>query len=124
MAHDMIETGSAQVWIDDGILYIRSTGVRSTPESVSRTLEVIKGLTDGVPHPVFFDARSWPGGDSPAWVAIVEGLDAHFSAVAMLVDEDRRPDVGRYPESIDRLVLPFRLFGNREAALAFLGHGG
>lgn len=120
VASDIIETGGSEVWLEDDIVHVRSTGTRSTSESVSRTFDAIQLLAGRTPRPVFFDARSWPGGETPAWITAIERLPKFFTAVAILFDEESRPEVGHYPETIDRLVIPFRMFTDRNDAFGFL----
>lgn len=120
MASDIIETGGSEVWLEDYIVHVRSTGTRSTSESVSHTFDAIQRLAGGTPRPVFFDARSWPGGETLAWITAIERLPEFFTAIAILVDEESRPALGHYPETIDRLVIPLRIFTDRTDALDFL----
>jgi len=40
--------------------------------------------------------------------------------VAMLIDPESPPTLGSYPETIDRLLIPFRVFTEEAEAVAFL----
>lgn len=69
---------------------------------------------------MLFDARQWPGGDPEAWVAFISNSEKLFSSGAMLFDTSAPPVVGRFPEFIDRFVIPFRTFTDETEAMAFL----
>jgi hypothetical protein len=43
-----------------------------------------------------------------------------FTAVAMMIDIAATADVGPFPKLIDRLVVPYRIFEDEDAALDFL----
>ena len=110
------------VWVADGIIHLRSNGTPSTSDSVIETLGVVRELTGGVARPVLFDARSWPAGDAGSWKTIIEAWESVFTAAAMLVDAEESPSVGKYLETIDRLLAPFEVFTDETAALTFLNN--
>ncbi len=120
MTVNRFETASATVLLDGGILVIRSTGVHSTPDSVNETLAVARALLKGVRRPLLFDARKWPGGEPEAWVTFISAAEQMFSSGAMLFDTSMPAVVGRFPEFIDRFVIPFRTFTDESEAMAFL----
>lgn len=120
MSVESFETASAIVSLDGEILIIRSTGVHSTPETVNETLAVVKSILGGVRRPLLFDARKWPGGDPEAWVTFISAAEQMFSAGAMLFDTSPPAVVGRFPEFIDRFVIPFRTFTDESEAMEFL----
>jgi hypothetical protein len=120
MAANSLETAAATIRFEDGILVIRSKGVHSTPDSVSETLAAVRTLLQGARCPMLFDARLWPGGEPEAWVTFISSAEEMFSAGAMLFDESAPPVVGRFPEFIDRFVIPFRTFTDETEAMAFL----
>ncbi len=120
MTVNSFETATAIIMLDGEILIIRSTGVHSTPESVNETLVAVKVLLGGIRRPLLFDARKWPGGDPEAWVTFISSAEQMFSAGAMLFDTLAPPVVGRFPEFIDRFVIPFRTFTDESEAIDFL----
>ena len=117
---DAIETITATVWFEDGIIINRAEGVASTPESVAEAFGVYHDLTEGTPHPLLFDARKWPGGDPDAWAAAITKFESTVNAIAMLVGPDSPAYTGTFPPIIDRLLIPFRIFTDEAEALAFL----
>jgi hypothetical protein len=120
MTANSFETATASVSLDGEILVIRSTGVHSTPESVNETLAGIKAILGDVRRPLLFDARKWPGGDPEAWVTFISAAEQMFSAGAMLFEGSAPAVVGRFPEFIDRFVIPFRTFTDESEAMEFL----
>lgn len=116
-----IETTTSFVWVDDGIIHLQSTkGVPSTAETVADTFTAIQGLTNGVPKPVLDDVRGWPGADHGAWGAFVSNALSLFSAIAWIADAESAPQLGAFPETIDRLLVPFAIFTDEAEALRFL----
>jgi hypothetical protein len=120
MGPESFETATAIVTFDGEILIIRSTGVHSTPDTVNETLTAVKAILGGVRRPLLFDARKWPGGDPEAWVTFISAAEQMFSAGAMLFGTSPPAVVGRFPEFIDRFVIPFRTFTDESAAMEFL----
>ncbi len=108
------------VWIDDGIIYMKSKGIPSTSESVIQTLAVIHDLADGSRRPTLFDARNWPKTDGKVWATAMFNLRADISAGAFLVDPDSPIDLGRWPETVDQMVIPTQVFTDEAEALKFL----
>ena len=111
------------VWIDDGIIHIQAKGVASTPETMTETFTVVHDLTDGEPRPALFDARTWPtwpAVDREVWATFISGALPAFSAAAVIVDPASPPQSVAFPETIDRLMIPFRIFTDEAEALAFL----
>lgn len=115
-----IETPATSVTLADGIVTIRSKGVHSTLGSVEQTFAAVRELVGDDTCPLLFDARQWPGGDPQAWVKVIETLGEMFTAVAMMIDIAATADVGPFPKLIDRLVVPYRIFEDEDAALDFL----
>ena len=108
------------VWLEDEIVHVEAKGVASTRDSAKEMFDSVHGLLDGALKPVLFDARNWPSGDSGMWATVVTNLQATFTAVAMLVDPESPAEVGQYPQIIDRLLIPFRIFTDKTEALTFL----
>jgi hypothetical protein len=120
MSVESFETATASVLLDGEVLVIRSTGVHSTPDSVTETLAGVRSILQGVRRPLLFDARKWPGGDPEAWVTFISAAEQLFSAGAMLFEASVPAVVGRFPEFIDRFVIPFRTFTDESEAMEFL----
>ena len=115
-----VETSAATLWVDENILHIRSKGVVSTRDTVVETFEAVGTLTKGSPLPALCDVRMWASGDSESWLGFISAAPSSFTAVAVLVDPDRPPEMAGYPDAIDRLLMPFRMFTDEAEALAFL----
>jgi hypothetical protein len=54
------------------------------------------------------------------WMAAVHGFDRYFSVLAMLIDEATPEPRTRFPELVDRLLIPFKVFTDETDALDFL----
>lgn len=116
-----IQTTATTVWLgDDGIVRVRADREISTGASVNETLEAVRSLIGDSRHPVLFDATAWRGGDPGAWQVVAARLDTHFSAAAVLIDPDNPPALGAFPDMLDRLMIPFRVFDSASAAVSFL----
>jgi hypothetical protein len=118
---EIVETAAARIWLDeDGIVRYVSRGVVSTAQSVDEGMQAVKKITGGRRVPILFDARNWPKGDPSSWVRFISMVETHCLAAAVLVNETSTKALGRFPEFIDDLVIPFRLFEEEDAALEFL----
>ncbi len=120
MAPRTIETAATTVTFDRGLLTIRSKGVRSTPESVEQTFVAARDVMGSNRHPILFDARDWPGGDYEAWIRVIVTLEEVFSAVAVLATDADDSRFDPFAKAIDRLLIPFSVFGDEDEAKAFL----
>jgi hypothetical protein len=115
-----VNTVAYRVWTDEGILCIQSKGIVATRAMVDEVVEITRGLGGGVPIPVLFDFRDWPEKGAVAWDALISNAVYMFSAVGLLVDADRSPRMGAYPETISRLLVPVGVFTDEAEARAFL----
>ncbi len=116
----MIETAAAFLSLEEGILFFRSKGVPSNPDSVGEALEAVKQLAGGRRIPVLFDARRWPGASPEGWSTFVAGVLSVFSAAAVVFDPETDPRLMLRIESMDQLLIPFRAFVDETEAVAFL----
>ena len=91
---------------------------------MNETLAAVKSIVRGSDARSLFDARKWPGGDPEAWVTFISAAEQMFSAGAMLFDTSAPAVVGRFPEFIDRFVIPFRTFTDESEAMEFLSGQG
>jgi len=66
------------------------------------------------------DARKWPGSDAAAWAAAIENIESTLTAIAMLITPETVAQAGPFPDVIDRLMIPLRVFTDETEALAFL----
>jgi len=117
---DAIEVTQGTVWVEDGIIIARTKGVPGTSETVNEAFDVFRDLAGGVPAPMLFDARNWPGDHFAAWGSAVGNLQSALSAIAMLREPESPVEVGPFPELIDRLLIPFQVFTTEAEALEFL----
>ena len=92
----------------------------STPESVNEGLGIVRELTGGKRAPILFDARSWSGGDPASWVRFISTIENVCVAAAVIVSPPSASTLRSFPEYIDGLVVPFRVFEDENAALEFL----
>lgn len=117
---EVIETTASTVFVDDhGWLNIVSNGKQSTAETVRETFAAARSLLDR-PAPTLFDARLWPKAGSGFWVTFIDLLPSAVSAGAILISPDARAGLGAFPEAVNRLMVPFEVFDDHEAASAFL----
>jgi len=118
---DERQSTTARIWMDDeGILRYVSIGVESTEATVVEGMQIVRELSGDVPVPILFDARSWKGGDPKSWIKFIAMIESVCSAAAIIVAPESPNVMGGFPEAIDGLVLPFRVFPDENAALDFL----
>lgn len=117
---DAIQTAHGTIWIQDGILVERAKPVYGTVEMAEETFDVFGDLSEGSLRPLLFDVREWRGGEAEAWVLTIERASSLFTAVAVLVDAESAPVVGRFPQIIGRFIVPAELFTDEVEAMDFL----
>lgn len=105
---------------DDGIIRIVSTGVKSTAESVEATFVDVRALTAGSREPILFDARKWPAADPKSWVRFISLIEDICSAAAVVIDPAITGELGRFPQLLNTLIIPFQIFTDEAEAMAFL----
>ena len=115
---DAIETTGSIIWMDSRIIHGRARGGLGTADTTNEALSLFRELTGGIPAPLLFDARKWPGGDIGAWATAATYLESSLTAYAILVEPESSVATGPY--SLDRLPIPFRVFTDAAEALAFL----
>jgi len=116
----VIQTTAASVFVDDhGLLHVVSNGIESTPGTVRETFAAARSLLTR-PTPTLFDARNWPKPGSGFWVTFIDLLPSAVSAGAILVGPEGRDDLGGFPGAVNRLMVPFEVFDDESAAIAFL----
>jgi hypothetical protein len=117
---DAVEIAGFGVWIDGGIICIRSMGVAATSRMVADLVAATRDLVKSAPMPVLFDFRQWVKGGSVAWEALINNALSLFSRVAFVIDAESSPTMTIYPEVISRLLVPVKVFTDEADALAFL----
>ena len=118
---EAIHTTTARIWRDaQGILHIESLGVASTADTVRETFAAIGQILGAEKAPFFFDARNWPSGDADSWIEFIKGVTEYCTAGAILIDPANPPALGAFPEALSRLLVPFSVFADQDAATEFL----
>ena len=121
MSSEERTSATARIWIDDeGIVHYVSLGNKSTAESVSEGLGIVREITGRKRCPILFDGREWPKGDPASWSRFIAGIEAVCTAAAVVTTPATVQAMGAFPRLLDDLVIPFRLFDAEEPALAFL----
>ncbi len=117
-----IQTTAVTIWADGDIVWIRSKGIPSTPDTVVETMTTAGDLIDGTARKaLLFDGRNWPGPTGPdSWAAFIPRVEKLFLAVAFLLEPETAASIGSFPEAISRLLIPFQVFTDETEALAFL----
>lgn len=113
-------TTATRVIREDGFIRVVGRGVEHTPATVQQTLSAIRELGDGQRVRILFDARSWGAAGVASWVEFLKNIEVVCTAAAVVVDSDEPIQVGAFPSTLDRLVIPFRSFTSETEARAFL----
>jgi hypothetical protein len=121
MGSDERITSAARVWLaEDGILHVSSLGVESTEDSV-RELQAAKlDLVGKARVPMLFHGENWPRGTPRSWGKFVSIIESMSYAVAVVISPMSLKAMGAFPQLLDDLLIPFRVFESEEPALAFL----
>lgn len=107
---------------DDGILEAHPIQ-RDAPRDaalLSDTLDAVDALAGGKPRPVLWD----PAGTLPlrpdGWQAIVDRVDGIVEALAIVVDLAEEPLLGAFPQIMNSLLIPVRVFDDEATARQWL----
>ena len=119
----VVETQFSRLTLcDDGILEAHPIQ-RDAPRNgalLSETLNALEEVSAGEPRPVIWD----PAGTLPlqpdGWQVIVSRADDLFAALAIVLDSEETPLLGAFPESMNALLVPVRVFDDVVAARRWL----
>ena len=107
---------------DDGIVHAHPIQ-REAPRDaalISETIDALEVVADGVPRPVLWD----PAGTLPlrpaGWQLVVERVGGSMAALGIVLDDSEVHLLGSFPESMNSLMIPVRIFDNEESALRWL----
>ena len=107
---------------DDGILEAHPIQ-RDAPRDaalLSDTLDAMETVAGDRPRPVLWD----PAGTLPlrpdGWQAIVDRVNGLFEALAIVIDSAEEPLLGAFPQIMDSLLMPVRVFDDETAARQWL----
>ncbi len=89
---------------------------KSVAESFNRLAEVLQGQR----LPGLWDARSVPDFPLTVWQVFVNRVDKVVTALAILVDESGERRMGGFPEVMNSMLIPVRLFRDQDAAIEWL----
>ena len=107
---------------DDGIVVGREINLdtprtaQSNAESFDRLAEVLQGRQP----PGLWDARSVPEFPLSVWQVFVNRIDKVVAALAILVDESGERAMGGFPDVMNSMLIPVRLFRDQNAAIEWL----
>ncbi len=107
---------------DDGIVVGRAVNpdrVR-TPQDVASSLDRLDEATGGVRMPGLWDPRSLHHFPAPAWRTLISRLELSLLALAIMTDEQMESALGGFPQAIDSLLIPVRLFRSESEAIEWL----
>ena len=117
------ESAVTRYWLrDDGIVIGRdiNTDVYRTEAVTKATLDVLAELSGPEKRPALWDPRAFDRMHPEGWLVLIERLPDLINALAILVDDAVLPFLGTFPEHMDSLLFPVRLFRDEEEAIEWL----
>lgn len=85
------ETSTTTVWVDDEDFdRVAFNGTPNTVASVADTFEAIRGMIDGEPKPILFDATHFTEGDAASWIAFAQPVPTVAVAAAVVTGPGSR----------------------------------
>ena len=107
---------------DDGIVVGRAVNqhVPRTAQNVSDALDQLEHLIGSEPRPGLWDPRAVDRFPPEAWRAMITRLDGSLVALAILIDERGADAFGAFPDAIDALMMPVRVFRDETEAMTWL----
>lgn len=107
---------------DDGILEAHPLE-RDEPRTaalLSQTMEALALVASGGPRPVLWD----PAGTVPlppkGWQAIIDRLQGVMAALGIVLDASEAHLLGAFPDSMNSLLIPCRVFADESDARSWL----
>ncbi len=117
------ESAVTRYWLrDDGIVIGRdvNTDVQRTAAVTNATLDVLAELSGPEKRPALWDPRAFDRMYPEGWLVLIERLPEMITALAILVDDDVEPFLGTFPQHMDSLLFPVRLFRDEDKAIEWL----
>ncbi len=107
---------------DDGILEAHPIDREAprTAELLNQTMDALESVAGDRPRPVLWD----PTGTVPlqplGWQVIIDRLSGVIAALGIVLDESERSLMGAFPESMNSLLIPVRIFADEADARSWL----
>ena len=119
----VVETPFSRLTLcDDGILEAHPIQ-RDAPRDaalLSQTMDAVVEVAGGKARPVLWD----PAGTLPlrpdGWQTIVDRVADVISALGIVIDEAEAPLLGAFPDSMNALLIPVRVFADEPEARDWL----
>lgn len=107
---------------DDGILVGRAInpGTVRTAENIADALESLERFLDGQRRPGLWDPRTVRRFSAEAWLAMIGRLGKSLDALAILVDDRISGSIGAFPDAMDSMLMPVRVFQDETEAMDWL----
>lgn len=107
---------------DDGVATAtpRRPELPRTMDLMTQALDDLEDFLEEQPRPILWDPRTVLPMRPGAWQAIIERLEKIVVSIAILVDDVKDHRLGSFPEAIDSLLLPVRLFTDEDEARSWL----
>ena len=107
---------------DDGLLVANEINLDTprTSQNVSETLDVLQQALGGSLIPGIWCAISMPEFPPTVWPVFVNRIGEALIALAILADEQVEKTLGAFPDVINSLLIPVRLFHTEDEAVEWL----
>lgn len=107
---------------NDGIVVGREINLDTprTAQSVADSLNRLAEVLQGRRAPGIWDAKAFPDFPPSVWQAFVNRVDKVVVALAILADESGEAAMGRFPDVINSMLIPVRIFRDQDAAIEWL----
>jgi hypothetical protein len=80
----------------------------------------MESVVGGKARPVLWDPAGTLPLEPDGWQTIVDRLSDMMSALGIVIDEEEAPLLGAFPESINALLIPVRIFDDEATARGWL----
>ena len=106
---------------DDGIVWVESQpGIEPTAQLLDEAEAACRTIRGGIKRPALWSIRDLRKPKPEAWVKFIQNAPSNLTAIAVVGHPDQLEILGAFPDRMNTMLLPFRLFDDEVPAVEWL----
>lgn len=106
---------------EDGIVWVESQpGIEPTAQLLDDAEAACRTIRGGIKRPALWSVRDLTKPKPEAWVKFIQNAPNNLTAIAVVGHSDQLAILGAFPDRMNTMLLPFRLFDDVVPALEWL----
>lgn len=106
---------------DDGIVWVESQpGIEPTAQLLDEAEAACRTIRGGVKRPALWSIRDLTKPKPEAWVKFIQNAPNNLTAIGVVGYPEQLEILGAFPDRMNTMLLPFRLFDDEGPALEWL----